>query len=95
MCYTGRMTRKEYNTIHQWVLRHYTKSGICGWCEKSCRTHWSNKYGLYIKEDRNDWQELCPSCHGEYDKTVMKEVEEIKEAMNRVAKYPWFDGSWD
>lgn len=65
------MTKTQYNTIHQWLKRHYTKTGVCETCGKKCRTHWSTKTGDYVRENRMEWQELCPKCHDTYDTVVL------------------------
>lgn len=67
----SRNNLREYNRIHKWVGRHYTKSGICEFCFKVCKTQWSNKSNKYM-QDRIDWQELCQACHYRYDTIVMK-----------------------
>lgn len=61
------MTEREYNSIHQWNLRHWVKKGVCEHCRKTRKTQWSNKTGRYIKGYRSDWQELCIRCHTDYD----------------------------
>lgn len=62
-----KLTKQEYNTIHVWVLRHYDKTGVCEHCLKNMKTEWSNISGLYDRDNRDDWQELCKSCHYKYD----------------------------
>lgn len=57
----------SYRTIHQWLQRHYIKTGICSICNKSKKTDWANVSGNYNREDRNDWIELCRSCHRIHD----------------------------
>ena len=66
------LTKTEYNTIHQWNLRHYTKTGACEHCKELVKTQWSNISGNYIKGDRSDWQELCAPCHTVYDMDARK-----------------------
>lgn len=65
------MNKREYNTIHQWLLRHYVKTGICETCKKEIKTEWSNKTGNYDRYNRLEWQELCHQCHHLYDVTVL------------------------
>lgn len=57
----------SYTTIHQWLRRHYLKTNICSICNKSKKTDWANVSGNYNREDRNDWIELCRSCHRIHD----------------------------
>lgn len=58
----------SYEAIHQWVKRKYGKANKCEKCgtENKVRFEWSNKDGLY-KKDINTWQQLCQSCHRNYD----------------------------
>lgn len=62
-----KLTKTQYNTIHVYVLRNYKKTGICELCQEKRKTDWSNISGNYNRFDRNDWQELCRSCHMKYD----------------------------
>ena len=61
------MSKSEYNALHKHHLRVWTKRGKCKHCKQSARTHWANKSGNYIKDDKSDWIELCPKCHAQYD----------------------------
>lgn len=57
-----------YRGIHSWVVRNWGKASQC----ESCSTteakvyDWSNKTGQLIR-DRENWQEMCRSCHQKYD----------------------------
>ena len=62
-----KLSKTEYNTIHQYRLRHYKKTGICLCCEKKTKTQWANLSGEYRKNDPDDWVEFCPACHAKYD----------------------------
>lgn len=66
------LTKTEYNTIHQWMKRHYEKTGICTDCEVITKTHWANVSGEYKKNDINDWKELCAKCHYQFDIQIHK-----------------------
>lgn len=57
---------RQYNTLHQNLLRHRRKSGTCEHCKKTKKTDWADKNGKYVY-DRNEWLELCRSCHVKYD----------------------------
>lgn len=59
----------RYAAVHQWVHRHFGKASKCEKCGATERVHWSNKFHTYQRE-RNDWQQLCPKCHHDYDKNV-------------------------
>lgn len=60
-----------YGGLHDWIRLHYGKASKCE--NKKCtyknpkRYHWANLSGKY-KRDRNDWMQLCPSCHIKMDK---------------------------
>ena len=53
-----------YFSKHNWLIRHYIKSGKCEKCgtTKARRTEWANLSGKYLR-DIKDYLELCPSCH--------------------------------
>jgi len=55
-----------YNSIHQWNLRHWEKTGVCENCKKPGKTQWANLSGEY-QRDFSDWAELCSSCHALID----------------------------
>lgn len=63
---------RVYNTIHQWNLRHWPKTGICEHCGHARKTDWSNVTGNYLYKVRSDWQELCRWCHKAYDAELRK-----------------------
>lgn len=73
----------SYSSLHHWVRRHLIKSDTCTKCLKKCKTHWANKSREY-RRDLEDWLELCPKCHGEYDSgdgsgAIKRFNEKIKE----------------
>ena len=95
---------REYNNVHQWMLRNFKKTGICEFCFEEAKTQWSNKSGNYTRE-RIDWQELCSSCHMWYDWNVLKshprglapapKYKDVKygkreEVLARLRTYAWF-----
>jgi hypothetical protein len=65
-----------YMAKHKWIQNHWVKTDVCEICNQLClprpgtrlkhKTQWSNRTGKYLRE-RNDWQELCPKCHRQYD----------------------------
>jgi hypothetical protein len=60
--------RASYRNCHAWVRRNYIKTGICEHCLlKKKRTEWANKDHTYHRV-REDWFELCRSCHLKYDR---------------------------
>ena len=63
-----KIDKRTYNRIHQWNLRHWVKLGTCEHCQEPKTTQWANKTGQYLLGIKEDWLELCPACHGKYDK---------------------------
>ncbi len=55
-----------YMAVHNWMRRHYPKSGFCETCKEERVTYWSNISGKYIR-DRKDFWELCVPCHKIFD----------------------------
>jgi len=66
-----------YNGKHRWIQKNWVKTGTCDDCGKTPRpfgnrkygTEWANLDGLYDREDRDSWKELCVKCHRALDKT--------------------------
>ena len=66
-----------YNGKHRWIQQNWIKTGICEECGKSpiskgrnkFATQWSSNDHLY-KRIREEWQELCQSCHIRKDKQL-------------------------
>ena len=56
----------KYMAIHNWMRRHYPKTGICEACEEERLTYWSNVSGDYRRQ-RDDFWELCVPCHKLFD----------------------------
>ncbi len=56
----------KYAGVHNWVRKHYAKTGVCESCKVERKTAWSNKDHLY-RRNRGDWQEMCYGCHQKYD----------------------------
>ena len=58
----------KYSAIHKWASTHFNKSDKCFNCEgNEPRTEWAN-ISLAYSRLRNDWIELCSSCHRFFDK---------------------------
>ena len=56
-----------YGAVHNWLSRHYKKTGSCEHCSNKAKTQWANISGKY-KRSISDYIELCPSCHTKMDK---------------------------
>lgn len=64
-----RFTVKHYAAVHKWISRTYGKASHCENCIKTAkRFEWANISGEY-KRERDDWKQLCPSCHRKADYT--------------------------
>ena len=67
-----------YNAKHRWIHKHWVKTEHCEMCKQytpappntrlKFGTQWANISGEY-KRIREDWMELCPKCHRNYDLT--------------------------
>lgn len=59
-----------YRTIHNWVIRHYGKASKCENSEcshKSKKFEWALKKGFPYDKCRDNFMQLCVSCHRKYD----------------------------
>ena len=56
-----------YQSIHKYIRKTYGKPTKCEKCGATKNIHWANKSGNYIRSDRNDWTQLCCSCHRYHD----------------------------
>lgn len=57
-----------YVAAHLWLIQHYPKSGICESCGEHRKTQhaFSGATGSWSR-NRDDYLELCPSCHKRFD----------------------------
>ena len=57
---------KDYKYYHYKVNAERGKASKCiNGCDAT-RYHWANISGKY--EDTSDYQEMCPTCHSEFDR---------------------------
>lgn len=61
--------KTDYHMLHRWIRNHWTKTGKCEICGKETKTQWSNKDHKYRRSHKEEWQELCVSCHRKWDKS--------------------------
>lgn len=55
-------------TIHSWLLSHFPKTHVCETCGKEGKTDFSFRWHPKpYTRNRNDYRELCRSCHTRYD----------------------------
>jgi hypothetical protein len=55
-----------YSTLHRWLSRIATKTGICSICGTERSTQWANLSGEY-RRDLDDFAEMCVPCHSAFD----------------------------
>ena len=67
-----------YTAKHIRIYRKWKKKGLCERCKVKKITEWSNN-GNYDTEDRNDWEELCKSCHKKKDFTEKEKKRRSKK----------------
>lgn len=63
-----------YLSMHQWIRYNYGKPTKCERCNSTKNVQWANKSHNYERENRNDWMQLCCSCHRKYDLTEAKHL---------------------
>ena len=57
----------SYAAKHIWVKNNFGKAMKCENCgEEKKKITWANLSGKYLR-DRNDWKQLCISCHRKFD----------------------------
>jgi len=56
-----------YSALHNWLHRNFQKTGACDLCKRERQTEWSNLFGQY-RHVREDFLEMCISCHRRYDR---------------------------
>lgn len=78
----------EYFRIHNWLTYHHGKACKCDneLCEsvKPKRFEWALLKGKDYKKDRNNYIQLCPSCHRRYDYTEEQRKKQSESAKGRV-----------
>jgi len=65
------MTKSEYIAQHMWLKYHYGKASMCEntYCPhpNPKRFEWALKKGFKHERKRENYLQLCPSCHAKYD----------------------------
>ena len=66
--------KASYAAVHIWIKKHWGKPDHCDMCrcENASRYEWSNIDWKY-RRVREDWRQLCPSCHRKYDHFLLRE----------------------
>lgn len=75
---------KHYDAIHLWLKYHYGKADHCvnPECPKKSKNYqWALKKGKTYEKNRDNFFQLCCSCHSKYDFT-----EEQREHLRAIKK---------
>lgn len=67
-CYhlDSRKNNLKYSSVHSRILKDWGKATECEFCGSTKNIDWANISGkYYLKKD--DWKQLCRSCHWKYD----------------------------
>ncbi len=79
------MTNKElanYRHFHDWLRKYYGHASRCEFCDaKGKKYQWALVKGKNYERKRENFMELCPSCHRKYDHT-----EKIRNKMRLAAR---------
>ena len=57
------------STVHAWLNRTYPRSGVCEWCGRVGKTEYANLREHEYTRNREEYAELCRSCHKTFDVT--------------------------
>lgn len=84
------MDEKIYYSIHGWLRRNFTKNNICEKCGKddAKKYDWALKKGFKYEKVRNNFIELCRSCHLKYDYTKERIAKLSKSGKKSYANNP-------
>lgn len=61
-----------YCGIHDWLQLHFGKADKCEQCGSIKRVQWAKIKGKEYKRKRENFWQLCSSCHIVYDDTIVK-----------------------
>ena len=57
----------SYSAIHHFLIRNFPKAKICDQCREPAKTQYAVIHGRPYSRKREDYRELCPTCHAKYD----------------------------
>lgn len=78
----------EYERVHKWIKYHYGSASKCDNknCEKkSDKFDWALKRGLKYEKNRDNFNQLCKSCHSKQDSTEIKKAK-LSKAFNSLSE---------
>jgi hypothetical protein len=62
----------DYFNVHHWLRGKFGKATQCQFCGSKLRIEWSKlRHKKYERKKENFWQ-LCRSCHQKYDHNSLK-----------------------
>lgn len=75
MSNNANLTIPKYYATHQWMYKNYGKANKCEDCgdKEALAYDWANISKTY-KREREDWKQLCRSCHQRFDMTPEKKA---------------------
>jgi len=56
-----------YHALHDYLGKHFPKAGVCDECDMTAKTQYAVIHGRKYSRKRDDYRELCASCHAAYD----------------------------
>lgn len=64
-------TNSEYVIIHRWLRESFGSANKCELCmQKDSKVYdWALKKGFEYEKKRDNFMQLCRSCHAKYDET--------------------------
>ena len=80
------ITKSEYQSIHSWIRYRYGKASKCedATCTgKSKNYAWALRKGFDYARNKENFMELCYSCHGRMDCTEEKRLKMSKSMLGR------------
>ena len=73
----------DYAVVHQWIRRHFLRTGRCEYCGATDRrTEYAAVGGRYTR-NRADWFEVCKRCHMALDGPASAETRAKMSAVLR------------
>lgn len=79
--------RRHYYNVHHWLKTTFGKSSKCEHCEnkRNLILHWALKKGSEYDFKRENFIELCQSCHRNYDLTEESIIKQRAKMIGRKA----------
>jgi hypothetical protein len=83
---TGVLER-DYNKVHRWLLKKFGKASKCEFCKKtdSVLFEWALIKGMDYSFIRENYMELCISCHRKYDESDISRRNKSEAHKGRVS----------